>query len=88
VPGSDMTNPESISATGSGSVRSGSVQASASPHGSTSQQATVLHKVRKGETLWQIASNYNISVEALKQSNSLLGNTLLEGAQIIIPVAK
>ena len=88
VPGSDMTIPESVSATGPGSVRSAPLRASALPHSATSQQATVIYKVRKGETLWQIATNHNISVEALKQSNSLLGDTLLEGAQIIIPVAK
>jgi len=38
--------------------------------------------------LWQIATNYNISVETLKQSNSLSEDTLLEGDQIVIPVAK
>jgi len=55
---------------------------------SASPRASVIHKVRKGESLAQIAANHNVSVEALKQRNSRLGESLRIGAEIIIPAAK
>lgn len=51
-------------------------------------RAAVKYKVRKGESLAQIAANHNVSVEALKQRNSHLGDTLRIGAEILIPAAK
>ncbi len=53
-----------------------------------SPRAAVVYKVRKGESLAQIAANHNISVEALTQKNSHLGETLRIGAEIIIPAVK
>ena len=50
--------------------------------------ASVVHQVRKGESLWQIASTYNVTVEALRRSNSQLGETLRVGDQLIIPTTK
>ena len=53
-----------------------------------SPAASLVHRVRKGESLWQIASSYNISLEALKRSNTQLGETLRIGDRVIIPSAK
>jgi membrane-bound lytic murein transglycosylase D len=44
----------------------------------------VRHTVKQGETLYSIATNYNTSVEAIKQSNSHVA-TLRPGMVLIIP---
>ena len=61
-----------------------------SSSGSAPQQPreSVVHRVRKGESLWEIASNYNISVEALRRTNSHLGRTLHIGDRVVIPAAR
>jgi peptidoglycan lytic transglycosylase D len=46
------------------------------------------HKIRKGESLSQIASRYQTSVSALKQINRLKRNTIREGRSLLIPTAK
>jgi len=51
-------------------------------------QGTQVHRVRSGESLWQIATNYGTSVEALKKSNRHLGKILHIGDRVIIPVSK
>ncbi len=62
----------------------------ASSSGSAPQQPreNVVHRVRKGESLWEIASNYNTSVEALRRTNSHLGRTLHIGDRVVIPAAR
>ena len=44
----------------------------------------VHHTVREGETLYSIATNYNISVEAIKQTNAHVA-TLRPGMVLVIP---
>jgi LysM repeat protein len=44
----------------------------------------VRHTVKQGETLYSIATNYNTSVEAIKQSNSHIA-TLRPGMVLTIP---
>jgi membrane-bound lytic murein transglycosylase D len=44
----------------------------------------VRHTVKQGETLYSIATNYNTSVEAIKQSNSHVA-TLRPGMVLVIP---
>lgn len=46
------------------------------------------HKIKKGESLGQIASRYQTSVSALKQINRLKGNLIREGRSLLIPTAK
>jgi peptidoglycan lytic transglycosylase D len=70
------------------SARSKAVHRVAQRKGGTSHRVARVYKVRKGETLAQIAANHNTSVEALKQKNSHLGDSLRIGAQIIIPAGK
>jgi LysM repeat protein len=39
----------------------------------------VTHKVRRGDTLWEIANRYGADLKALKKTNGLKGNTLQPG---------
>ena len=41
--------------------------------------------VKSGDTLWNIAKNYNITVDELKKANDLINNTLNIGQQLFIP---
>lgn len=41
--------------------------------------------VRKGDSLYQIANNYNTTVDELKKINNLTGNTLSIGQVLILP---
>jgi len=45
---------------------------------------SIRHTVKPGETLYSIATNYNTSVEAIKQSNSHTA-TLRPGMVLVIP---
>lgn len=48
----------------------------------------LIHVVSRGETLWQIASRYNVNVNAIQQTNQLPNpNQLLIGQAIVIPNA-
>lgn len=44
-----------------------------------------IYTVKKGDTLWSIAKNNNISVDLLKEQNNLTSNLLTVGQQLIIP---
>ncbi len=44
------------------------------------------HRVEKGENLGRIASNYGVSVRALKNANSLKGNLIHIGQKLLIPI--
>jgi LysM repeat protein len=46
------------------------------------------HKVKRKETLFSIAKKYNVTVDELKEANSLTGNKLSVGRIISIPKAK
>ena len=43
------------------------------------------HTVKKGETLFEIAQGYDVSVKELKQANDLGNNTIQEGQELNIP---
>ncbi|WP_430008959.1 LysM peptidoglycan-binding domain-containing protein [Methylophaga lonarensis] len=45
------------------------------------------HEVKSGESLGVIASRYNTTVAALKDTNELTGNLIRVGQQLLIPVA-
>ena len=44
--------------------------------------------VKKGDSLWLISKNYNITVDELKKANNLTTNTLSIGQVLIIPSGK
>ncbi len=58
------------------------------PSTPATRAAAQIHRVRSGESLWRIATNYNISFEALRRSNSHLGETLKVGDRVVIPSEK
>jgi LysM repeat protein len=73
----------SKSSIGSG-IQSGS--GSPRPSGELSQAANSVHKVKGGETLASIASQYGLTVRDLEQANSLKpGASLAVGRDLVIP---
>lgn len=44
-----------------------------------------IYVVKKGDTLWSIANNFNVSVNDLKNANNKVSNSLSIGEQLIIP---
>ena len=50
------------------------------------QTQQVIHKVKKGETLYSIARQYNVSVEEIQRVNSLSSNSLKVDMELIIPI--
>ena len=47
-------------------------------------QTKVVHRVRKGETLWQIARKYGTTVSNIKKWNHLGSNTLQVGQKLVV----
>ncbi|MES1927922.1 N-acetylmuramoyl-L-alanine amidase [Salinisphaera dokdonensis CL-ES53] len=46
-----------------------------------------VHKVRRGETLSEIAQQYGVSLSSLRSANGLSGNTIHVGAELQIPAS-
>jgi len=53
----------------------------------TGQDSGTTHVVRTGDTLYDIASDYNVSVNALKQINGLRSSRIYPGKELRIPVS-
>jgi LysM repeat protein len=49
-------------------------------------KTTFVHTVRSGQTLYAIATLYNITVAALKDANKLTSNTIIAGQKLQIPL--
>jgi len=47
------------------------------------QDGSLIHRVRKGDSLWEISRNYEVALEDLKQWNDLKRNTLLHPGQLV-----
>ena len=47
--------------------------------------SNLVYTVKAGDTLYQIANNYGVSVDAIKQLNNLTNNNLSIGQQLYIP---
>ena len=51
-------------------------------------QKTVKHEVQSGETLYSLARNYGVTVDAIKQANTFIeGENIIAGQVITIPNA-
>lgn len=44
-----------------------------------------VHRVRRGDTLWELAQLYGTSVAAITQANGLRGNGLRVGQELVLP---
>ncbi len=47
--------------------------------------ATTVHTIVRGDTLWGLGKQYNVSIEAIKQANSMTKDTVVLGQKIAIP---
>ncbi len=43
------------------------------------------HTIVKGESLWGISRKYGVTVDQLRQANSMTGDTIIEGRSLTIP---
>jgi peptidoglycan lytic transglycosylase D len=50
----------------------------------TSDEETVVHRVKAGETLYSIAKKYQTTIEKLKSLNRLVSSTLKVGARLVV----
>jgi LysM repeat protein len=48
----------------------------------------VIYTVQENDTLSSIASNYNVPIEAIKEFNGMVNNTVYSGLNIIIPLCE
>lgn len=56
------------------------------PRKSTTPNAnTTIYVVKRGDSLWKIANDYGVTVDALKELNNLTTNGLQIGQQLIVP---
>ena len=66
-------------------VRSSLSKAQASQTNKQSQRSSVVHTVRRGDTLWAISKKYKVSLTRLKQANGMRSNKLRAGQKLRIP---
>ena len=52
----------------------------------SSPSSFAYHKVKKGETLWRIATNHSVSIDRLRRVNDLSSNTIYQGQRLKIPL--
>ncbi len=62
--------------------------ASTASNASVETTGRLVHRVQKGESLWQIASSYNTTVEVLRKNNRHLKKSLRIGDPVYIPSAR
>ncbi|HZI80395.1 MAG TPA: transglycosylase SLT domain-containing protein [Vicinamibacterales bacterium] len=79
----EADEPVRTSDTGRGGADA--VVAVAAPSRRVAPEATsIVHRVKRGETLFSIAKRYNTSVAAVRQSNKLRGNVIKVGQRLTI----
>ena len=44
-----------------------------------------VYTIKAGDSLWGIARKFGTSVNAVKETNGMTGNTIIEGKSLIIP---
>lgn len=47
--------------------------------------SAAVHTVVKGDTLWGLSRKYNVSIDAIKQANSMTRDTVVLGQKLTIP---
>ena len=52
----------------------------------TTTGTTITYIIKRGDTLYQIARNFGISVDALKNANGLTSNLINVGEELVVPV--
>lgn len=50
--------------------------------------SALVRRVAKGDTLWDIARAYGVTVDSVRKANSLAGDVIIPGQLLIIPVAQ
>lgn len=50
--------------------------------------SALVRRVAKGDTLWGIARAYGVTVDSIREANSLTGDVIIPGQLLIIPVAQ
>lgn len=90
--GSSETASSSRRASESGSARASGERASTSSSGSTTRRSegsssARTHTVADGETLWGIARQYDVTVEAVREANDMDAETIRPGQTLRIPRA-
>ncbi len=53
--------------------------------GASGVDASSIHTVRSGDTLWKIANQYGVSVNELRLTNNRLGDTIFVGERLQVP---
>lgn len=53
--------------------------------GQGTAEASTVHQVQKGESLWILGQQYGVSINQLKQANSKSGDTIHIGEKLTIP---
>lgn len=48
----------------------------------------IIHKVKKGETLWSIAKSYKTSVSSIQKSNNITNNLIKTGQELVVHTYK
>jgi len=52
----------------------------AAPRGSST-----VHTIVRGDTLWGLSKKYSVSIDAIKQANSMTRDTVVLGQKLVIP---
>lgn len=52
------------------------------------QTANIIHKVERGETLYNISKKYGVEVDDIKKLNAMLSNGLKTGMELLVPVKR
>lgn len=55
--------------------------------GNSVAEASTVHAVKSGDTLWNIATQYGVSVNSLKSANNRSGDVIFVGERLTIPTA-
>ncbi len=68
----------------------GSRRASARPAAAAraTAPARTIYRVRRGDSLWEIARRHGTSVQRLKQANNIRSQKIVVGQRLVIPAAK
>ncbi len=53
--------------------------------GNIQTEASTVHSVRSGDTLWLIANHYGVPVNSIKTANNKIGDTIFVGERLTIP---